>query len=32
MLLRFIWRMWKGVMESEDEGVLFEGRLDFVLG
>jgi len=32
MLLRFIWRMWKGVMGSEDAGVLFEGRPDFVLG
>lgn len=32
MLLRFIQRIQKGIIESEDKGVLFKGRLDFVLG
>lgn len=32
MLLRFVWRMWKGEMRSENGGVVFEGRPGFVLG
>jgi len=30
VLLRFVWRMWKCEMRSENGGKLFEGRLGFV--